>query len=153
MYFLVMSDDAPPAIPARMLPKLHEHNRAFWTGGADGQLRITRCTQCALWISPPAADCPDCGGALVAHPVSGHGTVFTYTVNHQPFNPAVPVPYVIAIVELDEQADLRIATNIVDCEPDSVYIGMPVEVRFERHDVDNDTVFVPVFAPRVSAQA
>jgi hypothetical protein len=79
--------------------------------------------------------------------VSGTGTVFTYTVNHQPFNPAVPVPYVIAIVQLDEQADLRIASNIVDCDPDSVYVGLPVEVRFERHEVDNDAVFVPVFAP------
>ena len=98
--------------------------------------------------SPPAADCPDCGGALAAQPVSGHGTVFTYTVNYQPFNPAVPVPYVIAIVQLDEQPDLRIASNIVDCEPDSVYIGMPVEVRFERQDADDESVFVPVFAPR-----
>jgi uncharacterized OB-fold protein len=143
-----MPDAALPANPARMLPKLHEHNRAFWTGGADGQLLIDRCTQCALWVSPPAADCPDCGGALVPRAVSGHGTVFTYTVNYQPFNPAVPVPYVIAIVELAEQPDLRIASNIVDCEPDSVYIGLPVEVRFERHEIDGDSAFVPVFAPR-----
>jgi uncharacterized OB-fold protein len=147
-----MADDAPPAIPARMLPKVHEHNRAFWTGGADGQLMIARCTACALWVNPPAADCPDCGGALVAHPVSGHGTVFTYTINYQPFNPAVPVPYVIAIVELDEQADLRIATNIVDCETDSVFIGLPVEVRFERQDADGESVFVPVFAPRAGVK-
>jgi uncharacterized OB-fold protein len=76
--------------------------------------------------------------------------VFTYTINYQQFNPAVPVPYVIAIVELDEQADLRIATNIVDCEPDSVYIGLPVEVRFERHDADGESRFSPVFAPRVN---
>jgi uncharacterized OB-fold protein len=147
-----MADDAPPAIPARMLPKVHGHNRAFWTGGADGQLMIARCTACALWVNPPAADCPDCGGALVAHPVSGHGTVFTYTINYQPFNPAVPVPYVIAIVELDEQADLRIATNIVDCETDSVYIGLPVEVRFERQDADGESVFVPVFVPRAGVK-
>jgi uncharacterized OB-fold protein len=143
-----MADAAPPAIPARMLPKLHEHNRAFWTGGADGQLLIAWCAACEVWVSPPAADCPDCGGALEARPVSGRGTVFTYTVNYQPFNPEVPVPYVIAIVELDEQADLRIASNIVDCELDSVYIGLPVEVRFERQDIEGDSVFVPVFAPR-----
>jgi uncharacterized OB-fold protein len=74
--------------------------------------------------------------------------VFTYTVNYQPFNPAVPVPYVIAIVQLEEQADLRIASNIVDCEPDSVHIGQQVDVRFERQEVDGDAVFVPVFAPR-----
>jgi len=112
-----------------------------------GQLKISQCTQCGLWVSPPAADCPACDGALESRPVSGRGTVFTYTVNHQPFNPDVPVPYVIAIVQLDEQDDLRIATNIVDCEPDSVYIGLPVEVRFECQEADGETVYVPVFAP------
>lgn len=139
-----MADHAPP----RMLPTIDDDNRAFWTGGGGGQLLIDRCTRCALWVSPPAADCPDCGAVLEAQPVSGRGSVFTYTVNHQPFNPAVPVPYVIAIVELDEQPGLRLAANIVDCEPDSVRIGLPVEVRFERHDADGDTAYVPVFAPR-----
>ncbi|WP_267307005.1 Zn-ribbon domain-containing OB-fold protein [Mycobacterium barrassiae] len=130
-----------------MLPALDDDNRAFWTGGADGALRIPFCTGCNVWVSPLAAECPDCNGALEARPVSGRGTVFTYTVNHQQFNPAVPVPYVIAIVELDEQADLRIAANIVDCEPDSVRIGLPVEVRFERQNVGDESVYVPVFAP------
>jgi uncharacterized OB-fold protein len=143
-----MPEDAPPDLPARMLPTLTERNRALWTGGADGALLMSWCTGCELWVSPPSVDCPDCGGDLVARPVSGRGTVFTYTVNYQPFNPAVPVPYVIAIVTLDEQADLRIATNIVDCEPDSVHVGQPVEVRFERHDVDGEAVYFPVFTPR-----
>ena len=145
-----MPDDASPAIPTRMLPTLDDHNRAFWTGGADGRLMIAFCVTCDLWAGPPATDCPDCGGVLEARSVSGRGTVFTYTVNYQPFNPAVPVPYVIAIVELEEQADLRIASNIVDCEPDSVHVGLPVEVRFERQDVDEENRYVPVFAPRVN---
>jgi uncharacterized protein len=143
-----MADDVAPEIPARMLPTLNEHNRAFWTGGADGQLLIGWCARCELWVQPPAGDCPDCGGALASRAVSGRGGVFTYTVNYQPFMPNVPVPYVIAIVALEEQDDLRIATNIVDCEPDSVYVGMPVEVRFERQDIDGDAAFFPVFAPR-----
>jgi len=142
-----MSDDAPPS--TRMLPALDDHNRAFWTGGADGALRIPFCTRCDLWVGPLSAECPQCDGVLEARPVSGRGTVFTYTVNYQPFNPSVPVPYVIAVVELEEQADLRIASNIVDCEPDSVHIGLPVEVRFEQQDVGDDTVYVPVFAPRM----
>jgi uncharacterized protein len=145
-----MPDDAPPDVPARMLPALDDHNRAFWTGGANGQLHIAFCARCGVWVSPPAADCPDCDGVLQPRPVSGRGTVFTYTINHQPFNPTVPVPYVIAIVELEEQADLRIATNIVDCEPDSVHIGLPVEVRFERQAVGEESVYMPVFAPRVA---
>jgi uncharacterized OB-fold protein len=142
-----MSDHAPPS--ARMLPALDDHNRAFWTGGAEGALRIPFCASCGTWVTPLAAECPDCDGVLEYRPVSGRGTVFTYTVNYQPFNPGVPVPYVIAIVELEEQDDLRIATNIVDCEPDSVYVGLPVEVRFEHQVVGDESVYMPVFAPRV----
>jgi uncharacterized OB-fold protein len=82
--------------------------------------------------------------------VSGDGTVFTYTVNHHAFNPAVPPPYTIAIIELAEQEDLRLAANIVDCEPDSITVGMPVAVRFETQETSDGTVFIPVFAPRVN---
>jgi uncharacterized OB-fold protein len=135
------------AAPGRMIPELTEHNRSFWTGGADGRLHIPYCQACARWVLPPEADCPGCDTALVTRAVSGNGTVFTYTVNHHPFNPAVPPPYVIAIVELAEQDDLRLAANIVDCEPDSVSVGMPVTVRFERQDVAGEAVFVPVFGP------
>jgi uncharacterized protein len=113
---------------------------------ADRQLLITRCTQCCSWISPPEQDCPVCGGVLEPQPVSGRGTVFTFTVNHQPFNPDIALPYVIAIVELEEAAGLRLAANIVDCEPDSVRIGMPVEVRFA--DEADEADAAPVFAPR-----
>ncbi|WP_343602839.1 OB-fold domain-containing protein [Mycobacterium sp.] len=125
------------------MPRRGGHDRAFWAGGATGHLLIERCDECARWVHPPAGSCPHCGGALVARPVSGRGTVLTYTVNHHRYNPAVPVPYVIAIVELAEQQDLRLAANIVDCEPDSVACGMAVEVRFER----SDAAYVPVFAP------
>jgi hypothetical protein len=75
--------------------------------------------------------------------VSGRGTVFTYTVNYHPFNPAVPPPYVIAIVELVEQVGLRFTTNIVDCAVDEVSIGMAVEVTFEQAG----DAWVPVFRP------
>jgi len=80
---------------------------------------------------------------LEARPVSGRGSVFTFTVNRHDFNPAVPAPYVIAIVELVEQPDLRFTTNLVDCEIDSVRIGMPVRVDFEQAG----DAWVPVFRP------
>lgn len=96
---------------------------------ADPKLRIEHCDECEQWVHPPVGTCADCGRPLVARPVSGRGTVFTYTVNFHPYNPEIPTPYVIAIVELAEQQGLRMAANIVDCEPDSVVCGMPVEVR------------------------
>jgi hypothetical protein len=127
----------------RLLPPLDSVNRPFWTGGAKGELLIQRCTACGRWVHPPVERCSVCGGELVTEPVSGAGTVLTFTVNFHPYNPAVPPPYVIAIVVLDEQEDLRLPTNIVDWEPDAVRIGIRVRVLFERHG----EVFVPVFAP------
>ena len=94
-------------------------------------LLIEHCAECARWVHPSSGECRDCRGQLVARPVSGRGTVFTYTVNHHPYNPEIPTPYVIALVELAEQSGLRVAANIVDCEPDSVTCGMPVDIRPE----------------------
>lgn len=130
----------PGAVP-RMLPPLTPANRPYWTGGADGRLHIPRCPACDRWLDPSADTCADCGGAAVVEPVSGRGEVFTFTVNAQAWNPEVEVPYVIALVELREQAGLRVPTNIVGCDPADVHIGMPVRVRFEQQG----EVFVPLF--------
>lgn len=131
-----------PMTPPRILPELTDANRAFWTGGADGQLLILRDRQTGRWVHPGDAD-DVASGRVAPEPVSGRGTVFTYTVNEQQYHPQVPPPYVIAIVELDEQDDLRIPTNIVGCDPGDVRIGMPVEVCFEAHG----DVHVPLFRP------
>ena len=134
-------------VAARIIPPLDDDNREFWTGGATGQLRLPFCAACSRWVFPPLLQCPDCSGPAVYAPVSGKGRVFTYTVNHHPFNPEVPVPYVIAIVELVEQEGLRFTTDIVNCEIDSVTIGLPVRVVFEQQG----DVFVPLFEPDVDA--
>ena len=127
----------------RIIPPLTDANRAFWTGGAIGELLIQRCERCRRWVHPPTDACEACGGALEAEPVSGTGSVFTFTVNHQQFHPDVPPPYVIAIVVLDEQDDLRLPTNIINADPDQLECGTRVSVLFEAHG----DVFVPVFEP------
>jgi uncharacterized OB-fold protein len=128
----------------RILPQLTPVNRHFWTGGANGELLILRCRGCGQWVHPPASACPTGdGGELVPEATSGNGTVFTFTINRYPYNPAVPLPYVIAIVELPEQVGLRFTTNIVNCPPEDVTIGMPVRVLFEQYD----EIYVPVFEP------
>lgn len=129
--------------PTRILPTLTDLDRPFWTGGAGGSLLVQRCGSCRRWAHPPVAVCATCGGAMSAEPVAGTGTVFTYTVNHQQFHPEVPPPYIIAIVVLDEQDDLRLAANIVHCEPSALACGLPVRVVFEQQG----EVYVPLFEP------
>ena len=129
----------------RVPPAVTDLNRDYWTGGLQGELRITRCQSCGWWQHPPATVCRTClSRQLAAEPVSGKGTVAAFTVNHQQWSPtATPDPYVIAIVELAEQPGLRQTTNIVNCAPDDVAIGMAVRVLFEEYG----EIYVPVFEP------
>ena len=75
--------------------------------------------------------------------MSGRGRVASFTVNHQAWLPGLAVPYVFAAVELAEQAELYVLTNIVDCEPETVKNGMSVQVCFEAQG----DVFLPMFRP------
>ena len=76
-------------------------------------------------------------------PVSGRGRVATFTVNEQRWTAQLDVPFVFAAVELEEQAELYVFSNIVGCAVDRVRIGMPVTARFERHG----DVYLPLFEP------
>ncbi|MCB0997463.1 MAG: OB-fold domain-containing protein [Acidimicrobiales bacterium] len=128
----------------RVLPRLTDVNRSFWQGGADGQLLIARCGACGLWMHPPSPVCPSCWSDEVApQPVSGRGHVHTFTINRYQWVPGMEPPYVVASVELVEQAGLRFLTNIVGCEPEDVSCDMPVDVVFAPHG----EVHVPLFRP------
>jgi len=68
--------------------------------------------------------------------------VWSYTVNHHSWDGGTE-PYVIVLVELDEQPGLRLTSNLVGCDPDQVTIGMPVRVTFE----ERDDIWYPLFEP------
>jgi uncharacterized OB-fold protein len=129
----------------RPLPRPSPFSRPFWEAARRHQLMIQRCSACQSHIFYPRYNCPQCGSRdLEWVKASGKGKVYTYTVARRPTHPAFAdrVPYVIAIVELEEGPHLT--TNIVDCDPDSVRIDMPLEVTFE--DVNEETSLV-MFRP------
>lgn len=131
-------------VPRRHLPTLTDSNRLFWQGGKTGKLLIQRCHDCGDYVHPPGPICPSCHSFNVkAVPVSGRATVATFTINRQVWEKGLEAPYIVAIVELDEQKNVRITTNIIDCAIDDVVIGMPVEVVFEQ----NEDVWLPLFRP------
>ena len=129
---------------SRPLPLLTDTNRFFWTSGADGMLRFLRCGECGAWAHPPQPVCRGCGGTdLAPEAVSGRATVLGWTLNHQPWHPAFPHPYLIAVVAMAEDEGVRLTTNLVDVAHDDVTVGMEVEVVFE----PVDDVWVPLFRP------
>jgi len=126
----------------RKLPLLNAETRPFWTGGQTGELRISRCADCDRYFHPPAPVCRHCTGLnVVPTPVSGHGKVLTFTVNHQAWTADLADPYVVAIIELEEQEGLRFLSNVVNCPPEDVEIGMAVTVVFE----NVEDVWIPLF--------
>jgi hypothetical protein len=113
------------------IPDVDWETHGYWEGAARHELVLEQCADCSVVQHRPRALCVSCLSSRITHFVaSGRGTVYTYTVTHQNnargFRNAVP--YVLAYVELEEGP--RLLTNIVDCDPDAVRIGMPVQSAF-----------------------
>lgn len=127
------------------LPRADEQTRGFWEGCKEHELRLLCCEDCDTYIHQPAAMCHACNSMRLGwKPVSGEGEVYSWVVVHHAPAPGFQneTPYVVAWIELVEQAGLRILSNVVDCPPEDVQAGMPVRVEFR--DV-TDEVTLPVF--------
>jgi uncharacterized OB-fold protein len=115
----------------------------YWEGCRRGELLVQRCEECRRHVFIPQPACTYCfSDRLEWVRSSGRGTVYSYTVVHRPQQPAFEVPYVVAIIEMDE--DWYTLTNIVDCPVGDVHVGMPVEVTFR---VMSDAISLPMFRP------
>ena len=135
-------------VPFRMLPEQSDRSRFFWSAGERGELTFLRCQDCGCWIHPPLPLCPrDHSKNVRPEAVSGRARVHTFTINHQPWMPGPELPYVVAIVEIEEDPAVRLMTNLVNVELRDVHIGMPVRVVFEHHADDAGDVWIPLFEP------
>lgn len=127
------------------LPRIDEESKGYWEACQRRELVIQRCGACGVLRHYPRALCPRCLSEAVEWVrASGRGTVYTFTVTHQNQAPGFrdALPYVLAYVELDE--GVRLLTNVVDCAPEAVRIGMAVEVVFEDA---TPAVTLPKFRP------
>jgi len=126
------------------VPDVDSVNRLYFEGTAAGELRIRTCKSCGHLFRFAHAWCPECWSQDLDFKVaSGRGRIETFTVVHQaPYESFEDrIPYVIALVELDE--GVRMMSNVVDCDPGHVRIGLPVTVTYE----DRGPLKVPMFRP------
>ena len=122
----------------RHLPDVDDPElRPFWEGCRAGELRIPRCGDCAKLVWYPRLTCPRCDGRRMGWSrVSGRGRLFTWVHVRRAFLPGFEkrVPYTTALVELEEDAEVRLAT-LLDHPPDvPLHLGLAVEVHFEAVD-------------------
>jgi uncharacterized OB-fold protein len=131
----------------RPAPALTALNRPFWSSGANGVLRMQRCTCCGRLCHPPALLCPYDHATTEYVELSGRGVVESWTVNRHQWFPGFAPPYLIALVNPVEDQRVRLLTNLVNVDPDEVTQNMPVQVVFDRCIDGEDEVFIPLFEP------
>jgi hypothetical protein len=139
----------PPEMPR---PTVTRDSRGFWDACRRHELAIQRCADCGTFRHPPEPCCPRCRSfASVWAPVSGRGRVFSFTIVHRAFLPALDayVPYVVIVGELDDAPGVRLVSNLVDARPEQAQIGLAVEVVWDEVEAETGVV-LPRFRPRVS---
>ncbi|MCF8568980.1 OB-fold domain-containing protein [Gordonia sp. HY002] len=136
------ANPAPDLDPAKLIrPTASRDTAFFWDGVAAHELRIQRLEDGSLRHPPiPASWKPrgDDGefGATDYQVASGRGTVYSHVVHHAPKVPGRPLPFVVALVELDE--GVRLLGELRDVDPADVRIGLPVQVTFLDFPADGD---------------
>ncbi|MCB1683299.1 MAG: OB-fold domain-containing protein [Pseudomonadales bacterium] len=122
-----MSQSFPPTHP---LPATNGFTQPFWEACQQRRLTFSTCRQCGHRFLPGAPVCPQCwSGEIAASTASGTGQVFSFAIYRRTYHPAIPAPYIIALIELDEGP--RLVSNIEDCPFDQVAVGLRVQVRFD----------------------
>ncbi len=113
-------------------PVVNADSKAYWEAADRGELLLKRCSTCGKAHFPPRHLCPTCWSEQLEWTRScGSGTVYTFTVMHRAPMPAFVkrVPYVVALIDLDEGP--RLMANIIGDDALLSQIGDRVAVCFE----------------------
>ena len=132
-----------------------EPTRAFWAGAARHELLIPRCDGCAAYTWYPRERCRTCRSEVFTWTaMSGRGHLFSWAVVTRAFLPQFEskVPFVPALVALDEDAAVRLVTEIVDCDPADLRFDMPLRVVYRPLELEGveRRVIAPMFTPAAS---
>ena len=127
---------------------------AFFDAAARGELLVQRCSTCGTVLPPEARTCLSCGGVeLEPAVVSGLGRLVTWVVVTQAPVPVLSgaVPYVTAVVELDEGPWLMV--RLIDADPAGLAVDDRVRVDFVRSGTAEHTgEMLPVFRRDIDAE-
>ncbi|MDQ8757575.1 Zn-ribbon domain-containing OB-fold protein [Sphingosinicella sp. LHD-64] len=113
------------------LPQPTELSRPFWAAANEGRLVLQRCDACGHHRWTPQILCTNC----LVEPftwteVSGRGKLYSYTIVYRAPLAGFEIPYVLAVVELEEGP--LMLTRLVDAPTERLAVDAPVEVAFTR---------------------
>ena len=136
------TDTSTPALPASLPVEDDIDTGGFWEAARRHELVVRACSKCQAVIHAPRAYCGECGSwDGYWKPVSGKGTVYSWTIVEHQTHPGYPVPFTVVLVQLDD-APARLVGHI-DGRAD-LEAGQAMQVRFD--DVGEGTV-LPQWEP------
>lgn len=139
--------EEPKPAALRPRPAINLDNSFWFEAAKEHRLVVQRCSGCGTLRHPPGPCCPECQSfEWDTVEASGRGTLYSYVVAHHPRHPAFDYPLLIAVVDLEEGT--RLITNLTGVTPETVTIGMALEVDW--HDADPE-LSLPLFRPAASA--
>ncbi len=113
-------------------PANPELTKPFWEAAKRHELVLPHCKKCGDFFFFPREVCPVCLSPELEYvQVSGKGRLHSFTVVHQPGNPAFndDIPYIYAVIQLDEGP--RMISNMVECSLEDAKVDMPVNAVFD----------------------
>lgn len=122
-------------------------SQGFWDATAEGRLTVCHCQQCGNWMMPPLERCRRCAGPTAFDDIAGTGTLYSFIVQHHRSVPGYfdRIPYVVGLMQIDEQDRVRIPGQVVGIDPADVKCGM--RVRAELVPLPGGDYHVPVLRP------
>jgi len=149
-----MTDIARPPPPAFHDLATDRWTRPWWDALAKRRLTAPRCADCGAYRMPPTPFCPECLSQALDWPaLSGLGTVFSFTVVRRAIAPGMEahLPYVPALIDLDDAPGARLIGCIVDTPLDRIAIGARVAIRWpEQPSVGEAPRFAVLYSEKTS---
>lgn len=128
------------------LPSLDGLSGEFYDFCRQEALHFQRCSDCQTFRHVPREMCAECNSfAWEWVPSTGRGVVYTWTVVERALHPAFveDTPMAPVVVEMEE--GVRLLSNMLDCPPGELEIGLPVQIAYE---AVTDEVTLPRFRRR-----
>ena len=136
-----MSNQPLPAVPYLKIPE-----------NGDPYLEAYKCDSCGATFLGERQNCSKCGSRdqMTAVTLPQTGKLYSYSIVHRSF-PGIEVPYVSAIVDLEDGTAIKGNLINIDPDPEKIKFDMPVEVVFDdalgRKDSDGNSYLSYFFQP------
>lgn len=128
-----------------VVPNPREQALPYWKSAREHKLKFLRCEDCETWIDYIKLQCSNCGSRKLSWSAcSGKGRLYSYSILYRAASPAFreKVPYVLAIIELEE--GIKMMSHLINHDLAQIEVGMEIEACF---DDAEDEMAVPYFQP------